>query len=222
MSTRTIYDALRAAGLTREGACGLMGNMQAESSMKSNIVQRGMTAMSDEEYTEAADMGRIDFAHDSIGYGLCQWTFYSRKAALLDFARTYRMRSAYRESVGNEEMQVAFCIQEMRENFPNVWRVLTSSWDLYECTRIVCIQYERPAVNNVDARFAFARQFMEQFPDEPEDTGSSQESGESDLAVAMLQLLMREGGCWDREIDGVKSPAFREKIREYADDVASC
>ena len=130
--------------------------------------------------------------------------------------------SPWSASVGNEEMQVAFYIQEMREDFPNVWRVLTSSWDLYECTRIVYIQYERPAVNNVDARFAFARQFMEQFPDEPEDTGSSQESGESDLAVAMLQLLMREGGCWDRELDGVKSPAFREKIREYADDVASC
>ena len=54
MSARDIYAKLIAAGLTHEGTCGLMGNMQAESGMKSNIVQRGMTALSDEEYTAAA------------------------------------------------------------------------------------------------------------------------------------------------------------------------
>ena len=33
MSNKTIYDQLRAVGMTAEGACGLMGNMMAESSM---------------------------------------------------------------------------------------------------------------------------------------------------------------------------------------------
>lgn len=72
MSNRTIYDTLRAAGLTAEGACALMGNMAAESTMKANIAQRGMTHMSDADYTAAADNGMIDFANDSVGYGLCQ------------------------------------------------------------------------------------------------------------------------------------------------------
>ena len=37
MSARDIYAKLIAAGLTHDGTCGLMGNMQAESGMKSNI-----------------------------------------------------------------------------------------------------------------------------------------------------------------------------------------
>ena len=53
MSGMSIYGALVRAGMTAAGACGLMGNMQAESGMKSNIVQRGMTALSDGEYTTA-------------------------------------------------------------------------------------------------------------------------------------------------------------------------
>ena len=64
MSIKTIYKALIDAGLTPEGACGLMGNMMAESSMKADIAQRGMTALSDEQYTAAADAGTIDFVHD--------------------------------------------------------------------------------------------------------------------------------------------------------------
>ena len=39
MSGMSIYGALVRAGMTAAGACGLMGNMQAESGMKSNIVQ---------------------------------------------------------------------------------------------------------------------------------------------------------------------------------------
>ena len=87
MSNKTIYDALISAGLTQEGACGLMGNMMAESTMKSNIAQRGMTGLSDEQYTAAADNDMISFATDSVGYGLCQWTSSDRKAKLLAFAK---------------------------------------------------------------------------------------------------------------------------------------
>lgn len=84
----SIYGALVRAGMTAAGACGLMGNMQAESGMKSNIVQRGMTALSDGEYTRRADAGEPDFIRDGAGYGLCQWTYWSRKQALLGFAGT--------------------------------------------------------------------------------------------------------------------------------------
>ena len=69
MSARDIYAKLIAAGLTHEGACGLMGNMQAESGMKSNIVQRGMTALSDEEYTAAAAEWPVKFIHDGVEIG---------------------------------------------------------------------------------------------------------------------------------------------------------
>lgn len=47
MGAKEIYIKLREAGLTTEGACGLMGNMQAESAMQANVAQRGMTSLSD-------------------------------------------------------------------------------------------------------------------------------------------------------------------------------
>ena len=210
MSIKTIYKALTAAGLTPQGACGLMGNMMAESSMKADIAQRGMTALTDRQYTAAADAGTIDFAHDAVGYGLCQWTFHSRKAKLIAFARARGV------SVGDETAQVQFCLRELQEDFPGVWRVLTGSNDLYECARIVCIQYERPAVNNVDARHAYAQSFFRQLYDAAE-----QQLFPPDLSVLVLQAVLRGNG-YEVEADGRKSAAFFEKLREFTADMEAC
>ena len=152
MSARDIYAKLIAAGLTHEGTCGLMGNMQAESGMKSNIVQRGMTELSDEEYTAAAAEWPVKFIHDGVGYGLCQWTYWSRKQALFNFAQE---RGA---SVGNEEMQVEFCISELKNDYPGLWALLCSVTDIYTAASEVCTVYERPAVNNITVRAGYANQ----------------------------------------------------------------
>ena len=210
MSIRTIFDTLISAGLTREGALGLMGNMKAESGMKANIAQRGMTKLSDEQYTAAADNGLIDFVHDQCGYGLCQWSWYSRKENLLAAARKAGV------SVGDEAMQVQFCLKELREWYPNVWRELTSSQDLLQCTQLVCTQYERPAVNNVGARYEFARELEKELGD-PEPV-----TAEADPIVRILQACMAQDGYWTGEIDGIKTPEFRKRIVEYAADVAAC
>lgn len=153
MSARDIYAKLIAAGLTHEGTCGLMGNMQAESGMKSNIVQRGMTALSDEEYTAAAAEWPVKFIHDGVGYGLCQWTYWSRKQALFNFAQ------ACGASVGDEEMQVEFCISELKNDYPGLWALLCSVTDIYTAASEVCTVYERPAVNNITVRAGYANQF---------------------------------------------------------------
>ena len=211
MSIKTIYKALIDAGLTPEGACGLMGNMMAESSMKADIAQRGMTALSDEQYTAAADAGTIDFVHDAVGYGLCQWTFHTRKAELLAFARARGV------SVGDETTQMQFCLRELQKDFPGVWRVLTGSKDLYECARTVCIQYERPAVNNVDARHAWAQSCFREL------CGSEAQAPDfpPDLSVLVLQAVMRGNGC-DVELDGRKSADFFAKLREFTADMEAC
>ena len=155
MSGMSIYGALVRAGMTAAGACGLMGNMQAESGMKSNIVQRGMTALSDGEYTRRADAGELDFIRDGAGYGLCQWTYRSRKQALLRFARERGV------SVGDEGMQVEFCLSELRCEYPALRRFLCETQDVRAAAERVCREYERPAVNNVDARAAYAARFAD-------------------------------------------------------------
>lgn len=156
MSNQTIYSALISAGLTPEGACGMMSNMKAESGMKSNIAQRGMTGYSDEQYTQMADQGLLNFSSDSVGYGLCQWTYGPRKAGLREFAK------AQGKSVGDEDVQVQYCIKELKE-YPGVFNILTTSHDLKQCSDIVCTQFERPAYNNLDVRYKFALEFFNEF-----------------------------------------------------------
>ena len=224
MSSKTIYDQLRAVGMTAEGACGLMGNFQAESAMRSNNVE-DRSGMDDDRYTALADSGRYDFATDyghHYGYGLAQWTLSSRKEALLNAAKKRGV------SVSDEAMQVDFAIWELSNQFPGVWQVLTTSHDLYECSRIVCLQYERPAVNNVDKRYRFAQDFFEQLaggsdPDPAPDPQPSPSPERGDPIVRVLQTCMAYDGYWPADqIDGIKTPAYREAIVKYAADVAGC
>lgn len=228
MSIKTIYDQLRAVGMTAEGACALMGNFQAESAMRSNNVE-DRSGMDDERYTALVDAGHYDFATDyshHYGYGLAQWTLASRKEGLQAMARKRGC------SVADEAMQVEFAVWELSHQFEKTWQLLTISHDLYECTRQVCLDYERPAVNNVDARYRFALAFFGQLaggsdPDPapaPQPSPAPQPPPErGDPIVRVLQTCMAYDGYWPADqIDGIKTPAYREAIVKYAADVAGC
>lgn len=211
MSIQTIHDALRAAGMTEAGVCGLMGNMRAESAMRANNAEDSH-GMDDVAYTGYADNGLGNFAVDGVGYGLCQWTKASRKAKLLAYAKMQGV------SLGDEEMQVRFCLVEMMNDFPQVWAVLTSSEDLRRCTEIVLNVYENPAIKNLDERLAFAEEYFQTF------AGAEAEPWpwKPDLAVMLLQTLMYHDGYWDGNIDGYKSDKFRTAVVQYAQAVTEC
>ena len=211
MSTQSIYDALVASGMTIEGACALMGNMEAESRMKSNIVQIGCSKLTDEQYTAAADNGLIDFVHDSVGYGLCQWTHWERKQRLLDFAKKLGV------SVGDEDMQVKFAIFEMKTYYNSTFSLLCSSNDLHYCTQFVCVNYEQPKYNNVGIRYMYAQGFLQMAYSEKPPVNSK-----IDKTILVIQSIMACDGYWDVDkINGVRNDLFRRKIVEWANDVAS-
>ena len=153
MSIHKIYFKLVSAGMTPESACGMMGNMQAESGLQANNVQNGM-GYNDADYTAAVDAGAIDFVSDRRGYGLCQWTHPARKLNLLNFARSRG------DSIGNENMQVDFCIHELKTEYSALWQWLCENHGVYPAADRICREYERPAVNNVDKRSGFANEFF--------------------------------------------------------------
>ena len=162
MSEQTIYNALRAGGLSAAGACAVMGNMYCESGMRSDIVET-RCSMSGAEYTRAVDTGTISKYHfigDAYGYGLCQWTYSTRKAGLYDLAKSKGI------SISNEEMQCQYCIQELTSGeYADLFRFLCNCTDeeLHTATGLVCTEYERPAVNNVNPRYEAAKRFYNQF-----------------------------------------------------------
>ena len=151
MSNQSIYNMLRTAGMTKEGACAMLGNMAAESGMRAGNAQ-DVYGVVDEDYTAATDMGANNFVSDAIGYGLCQWTEASRKQKLLNYARMQGV------SIADESMQVNFCIKELRDDFPDIWQTLTTSHDLLQCTQIVLNVYENPQIKNLGTRLDYAKQ----------------------------------------------------------------
>ena len=93
------------------GTAGLMGNLYAESGLNPQNLQNTYEKkldMTDASYTAAVDQGSYDnFVKDSAGYGLAQWTYWSRKQNLLNFAKE---RNA---SIGDLEMQIEFLWKEL-------------------------------------------------------------------------------------------------------------
>lgn len=138
-----IWSYLKAKGLTDAGAAGLMGNLCAESGLCPTNLQNSYESklrMTDAEYTRRVDSGSYaNFARDGAGYGLAQWTYHTRKAALLEYARVCR------RSIGDLEMQLDFLLHELTTSFPAVLAALKTASSVQTASDIVLLQFERPA-----------------------------------------------------------------------------
>lgn len=146
MTELEIFKKCVVLGMTKAGAAGCTANILNESNGRPDNVEN-RCPMSDEEYTKAVDDGSYkNFVHDAYGYGLCQWTFYSRKEALLKYAREHGV------SIADPDMQFQFLARELRENYTYVWSILTTTSDPYEAGYVMCEKFERPAGGETSAK----------------------------------------------------------------------
>lgn len=125
------------------GVAALMGNLQAESNLQSDNMENAYQSKlgkTDKTYTEAVDNGSYDnFIRDAVGYGLAQWTYWSRKEALLKAA------TVEKKSIGDWQMQVDFMLQELQTGYKSVWTALTTATDIRSASDVVLKKYENPA-----------------------------------------------------------------------------
>ena len=131
------------------GVAGVMGNMYAESGLKSNNLEdffQSKFGYTDESYTAAVDNGTYtNFARDSAGYGLVQWTFWAIKQDLYDYAKSKKT------SIGDVKMQLeCMCKQISGERVSSewkksVWEVLLNAKSVSEASTAFLLNYERPA-----------------------------------------------------------------------------
>lgn len=140
-----------------------MGNLKAESSLNPKNLQNTYEkklGMNDETYTKAVDNGTYtNFVRDSAGYGLAQWTYWSRKQNLLEYAKQKKV------SIGDLTMQIEFLIKEIK-GYAGVWKVLTTTKSVREASDAVLLQYERPANQGAEVqekRAAFGEEYYKQF-----------------------------------------------------------
>ena len=149
------YKKFRQAGMTAAGACGLIGNLEAESDgFYTNRVEYLCLKRLKEKgkvythatYTAAIDSGKIsceEFLHPlsgkQYGYGLAQWTSPGRKSGLWNFAKQRGV------SIADEDMQLDFLLKELRESYSPVLAILKSATTIRQASDVVLKKFEIPA-----------------------------------------------------------------------------
>ena len=141
---KVIWDFLKSKGLNDYGIAGLMGNLYAESGLKPTNLQNTYEkslGYTDAEYTAAVDQGLYNnFVKDSAGYGLAQWTYWSRKENMLNFHKKKG------KSIGDLTTQLEFLMDELEKNYTtSVLAVLKNATSVLEASNAVLLKFERPA-----------------------------------------------------------------------------
>jgi hypothetical protein len=148
MSKKTIWEYLKARGFSDVAAAAIMGNMEAESNCVSIRLQGDFSVdyQKSKDYTERVDSGIIgkrDFVYNGPGgggYGLCQWTYWSRKDGLYDLAK---FQGA---SIGDEAIQVEWLYQELHQDeYRSVLNTLLNTEDIRTCSDALLKKFFRPA-----------------------------------------------------------------------------
>lgn len=202
---RKAYKEYRAAGMTPEGACALMGNQYAESAgfvanrVEFLLIRRykeDRKTYTDKSYTAAVDGGSIsrkEFLNPrgkQYGFGLCQWTSPNRKAALYDLARQRGV------SIADEQLQIDYTLQELNTVYKSVMQVLKTAQTVKYASDYVLVHFESPAdcgaaVKNT--RADYAQQYYDYFKNqEDENMGVT--------AKEILDIARSYIGC--KESDG--------------------
>ena len=216
-TAKYLFNRLLAAGATVEGACAVLGNVQAESGFLPNNLENSYNqrlGVSDEEYTNAVDNGSYTrFSSDSCGYGLAQWTLSKRKEKLFKYIKNLG------KSISDLDGQIDFLIKEFQEDFLSIWNQLKSSKDLYNLTWILLDKWENPQVKNITTRYQYAQNWFNTLRSTP----GSDKMTETQAINKVLDLARSEIGYKEKRsnayLDDKDANAGSGNWTKYARDL---
>lgn len=177
------------------GVAGLMGNLYAESGLRSNNLQNSYETkfgFNDEAYTEAVDNGKYkNFVNDSAGYGLAQWTYYSRKQNLLNYALFKKV------SIGDLQMQLEYLQIELG-GYKGVLDGLKNAKSVKEASDIVLTKFEKPSDQSASVknkRAAYGQTYFDKYAGGSTVTPTSQTTPTAPFKVKVTidNLSIRKG-----------------------------
>ncbi len=181
-----IWNFLKSQGLSDVGVSIIMGHGFAESGLKPDNLQNSYErklGMADAEYTEMVDNGTYaNFAHDKAGYGLFQWTYWSRKAALLAYAKSAG------KSIGDLEMQLGFLMQELSQGYKALLAMLKTATSIRKASDAFLLQFERPADQSETAK-ARRASYGQKYFDKYAKKGSVSSMGFSNSPLATVRMI---------------------------------
>ena len=158
-----IWQFLKSKGLNDYACAGVEGNLCCESGLRSDNLENAYEkklGMNDAEYTAKVNSGEYtNFVHDSAGYGLAQWTYWSRKQGLYDICNS--------KGVGIDDInaQLDFLWYEMTKN-GTLMNALSSAKSVYDASTIFMCVFENPKDQSDTAkkkRAEISQRFYDQY-----------------------------------------------------------
>ena len=163
-NAQIIWNYFKSKGFTDCGVAGLMGNLYAESGLIPTNLQNSFQnklGMTDSQYTSAVDNGTYNnFIRDKAGYGLAQWTYWSRKQNLLQFCQSRN------KSIGDLNTQLDFLYQELTTGYSSLIQTLMTTDSVLNASNAVLLQFERPANQGASVqqkRTSYGQQYYDRF-----------------------------------------------------------
>lgn len=198
---QSLYAFFKGKGLSDNGIFGLFGNLYAESAMNPKNLQNSYESklgFTDDTYTAAVDSGAYsNFVKDSAGYGLAQWTYWSRKQAMLAY------HQAAGVSIGDLMTQAGFLYKELSESYAGVLATLETASSIREASDAVLLKFERPADTGAsvqEKRASYGQQYEALYKKQ---TGGNKEMAYSRSVVVNILLSWKdakEGSARHKEI----------------------
>lgn len=148
------------------GTAGMMGNLYAESGLRSDNLQNSYEKklnMNDIQYTQAVDNNTYtNFDIDRAGYGLAQWTSAGRKTGIHNFIKGRKV------SISDLESQLEYLWIELNTSYKkSVLSVLQTATDIRTASNAVLIKFEAPASKNTqttqDKRARYSQIFYDKY-----------------------------------------------------------
>lgn len=190
---KLIWQFFAGKGLNQFAIAGIMGNLYAESALRSNNLQGSYEkklGYTDATYTEAVDNGSYsNFVRDAAGYGLAQWTYWSRKQALLNYAQSNK------KSIADFHMQLEFLWKEL-QNYSAVMSVLKTAKSVQEASDIFMTKFESPADQSDAAknkRAGFGQVYYNRYASTSTTAGSTNTSSDK-VALPKLREVVEFTG----------------------------
>lgn len=164
-----------------------MGNLFAESGLIPTNLQNSYESkleMNDASYTAAVDNGSYtNFTHDSAGYGLAQWTYWSRKQGLFQLCKSRG------KSIGDLNTQLDFLYQELTTSYSQLLKILKTTSSVEEASNLVVTQFERPVDQSFDAlkqRALYSQRYFNTYSTQKEEMAKMKYSNANQPLVCMM------------------------------------
>ena len=207
------------------GVAGCMANLYCESGLNPKNLEgtyEKKLGYSDERYCAAVDNGTYtNFVNDSAGWGLAQWTWWTRKQALYEFAKSKG------ESIGSLTMQLDFLFKELNEGYKSLLNTLKNAKSVVEASSAFMLKFECPYDQSVAAqnkRASYGQNFYNKYA-ENGNKGSESVMGyktcKKGVAVKLsahfnsTEFDCHGSGCCSQTLINEQLIEYLEKIREH-------